>query len=370
LGRYAFRTGVLDNNSGGAARPQREISIARVLHQAGYATAVAGKWRQLSHLTTREDGQRWGWDEFLIWGVGGNEGQGINRYWDPVYIKNGQSLEGTKGKYGPDLLHEFVVDFIRRHRDRPFFVYYPMPLIHGPILPTPDTPKGEQPPGKKNRPLYAANIAYLDKLTGKLVAELDALGLRQKTLLVFTGDNGSVGVGTINGRPITGAKGSLLEGGSRVPLIASWPGTVPAGKVLKDLVDFSDFFPTFAEAAGAKLPQGVTIDGRSFAPQLRGQPGKPRDWIFVQLGRQWYVRSQGWKLTESGGLFDMQEAPFVEKPVPADTQDESARSARKRLQTVLDQLSPASGKVPREAKKPGKAGKKPRTGGAIQPGFV
>jgi arylsulfatase A len=99
--------------------------------------------------------------------------------------------------------------------------------------------------------------------------------------------------------------------------------------------------PTFADLAGAKLPAGVTFDGRSFAPQLRGQAGNPRDWIFVQLGNQWYVRNRRWKLTQAGELFDMTNAPFVEKPVPASEQPE----ARQQLQAVLDQLNPAAGKT-------------------------
>ncbi len=150
---------------------------------------------------------------------------------------------------------------------------------------------------------------------------------------------------TIGGRKINGVKGTMLEGGSRVPLIANWKGVAPAGRVLKDLVDFSDILPTFVEVAGAKLPQGVTIDGRSFAPQLRGQKGQPREWIYVQLGSRWYVRDDGWKLNQAGELFDMKDSPFVEELVPADAKNDAAVAARKRLQAVLDKLSPATGKT-------------------------
>ena len=167
--------------------------------------------------------------------------------------------------------------------------------------------------------LYNDNVAYLDKQVGALVAEIDKLGLRENTLIVFSTDNGTVGQpSTIGGRRINGVKGTMLEGGARVPLIANWKGVAPAGRVLKDLVDFSDMLPTFVEVAGAKLPQGVTIDGRSFAPQLRGQKGNPREWIYVQLGRRWYVRDDGWKLNQAGELFDMKDSPFVEQLVPAD----------------------------------------------------
>jgi arylsulfatase A len=155
--------------------------------------------------------------------------------------------------------------------------------------------------------------------------------------------NGNAPGATIGGRPLDGAKGSMLEGGSRVPLIASWPGTVAPGQVVNDLVDSSDFFPTFAELAGTALPSDTIIDGRSFAPRLRGEEGKSRTWIFNQLARNWYVRDAGWKLNQAGDLFDMSDAPFSEKLVAADSSDPAALAARQRLRLVLDQLNPAGG---------------------------
>lgn len=352
FGRYAFRTGVLDNGCGAAAQPDKEVCIAKTLQQAGYATALAGKWSQLAYLDTAEEGRVWGFDEFLRWDKSRGE-----RYWKPALNKNGQVVPVTDTSYGPDMLHEFVVDFIQRHRAEPFFVYYPTPLIHGPILSTPDS---QQAGGRKARgqgkgasSLYTDNIAYLDKLVGKLVAALDELHLREKTLIVFTGDNGSVPVGTINGRPVDGHKSQVNEGGSRVPLIANWQGVTPAGRVLQDLVGFSDFYATFAELAGAKLPEGLTFDSRSFAPQLRGEQGTPRQWTYVQLGAKWYARNDGWKLTEKGDLFDMRDAPFAQQPVPADAPSSAAKAAREQLQAVLDQLNPVAGETKTRAKADG-----------------
>ncbi len=173
---------------------------------------------------------------------------------------------------------------------------------------------------------------------------MEKLGLRERTLIVFAGDNGTqTRSRTVGGRQVIGQKGTMLEGGAHVPFVASWKGTTPAGKVIKDPIDFGDLLPTFAELAGAPLPAGVIYDGRSFAPQLRGQPGNPRDWIFVQLGARWYVRDLGWKLNEQGELFDLADAPFAEKLVSPDTQEPTARAARIRLQTALDRLNPAEG---------------------------
>jgi arylsulfatase A len=144
---------------------------------------------------------------------------------------------------------------------------------------------------------------------------------------------------------INGKKGSMLEGGSRVPFIASWPGTTPAGKVCKDMVSFADPHATFVEIAGAKLPEGMKFDGRSFLPQLRGEPGQPREWAYVQLGTKWFVRNAGFKLNEQGELFDMSDAPFVEKPLAAGADTEASKAARQRLTAVLAELNPAAGKT-------------------------
>jgi len=345
-GRYAFRTGGLTNQSwnpagGKGPKSSDEVGIAKTLKQAGYATCSAGKWRQVG-----ETPGDWGFDEWITDPTAGGW------YWQKSYTKNGKLVELDKEVYYEDVIYEFAMDFIKRHREGPFFLYYPSHLVHGPIVRTPDSA-----PGSKD--LYADNIAYLDKMVGKIVAEIERLGLRENTVILFAGDNGTARKsGTIGGRQINGAKASMWEGGTRVPLIASWKGTTPAGTVCKDMVDFSDFHATFADLAGANLPAGVTIDGRSFAPQLRGQKGNPREWIYVQLGKNWYVKERFWKLNQSGELYDMKDAPFVETLVPADTKDAEAIAARKRLQAVLDQLNPAGGKVEAVKPKTAKAGKK------------
>ena len=327
-GRYPFRTGMTSNGSALALRRRRnlEIMMPRMLKPAGYVSASVGKWNQLPLQPSD-----WGFDEYLRF-------QGSGLYWREEgglgrnsYTVNGEEKDLPEGKYLPDIMHDFLVDFITRHKDAPFYVHYPMSHVHAPIRRTPDT-------GTLRQNVYADNLSYMDKLVGKLVTELERLGLREKTLVVFTGDNGTAGRSLVNGKVISGAKGSMWEGGSRVPLIVNWPGTTPAGKVSQDLIDFSDFYPTFAEVAGAKLPEGLTIDGHSFAPQVKGQRGTPREWIYVELSGKCYVRSAPWKLTGEGELYDMKDAPFVEAAVAADTTDAEAVAARKHLQEVLDKL--------------------------------
>jgi arylsulfatase A len=258
----------------------------------------------------------------------------------------------AKDEYLPDIMHKFLADFMTRHQDKPFYAHYAMSHIHGPILRTPDSKAGAD-----VAQLYADNIAYMDKLVGQLVAELDRLHLRENTLVIFTGDNGTAHFGvdraSIGGRRLSGQKATMLEGGSRVPLIANWPGTTPAGKVNHDLTDFSDFFPTFAELGGAKLPDGVTIDGQSFAAQIKGEKGRPREWVYVELNGRSYVRDARYKLTNTGAMFDLKNAPFEEIPVVRDSPAPEVREVRKRLQAILEQHPTAPG-----GDKLGKAGKK------------
>ena len=144
---------------------------------------------------------------------------------------------------------------------------------------------------------------------------------------------------------IHGKKGSMLEGGSRVPFIASWPGVTPAGAVCKDIVSFADPHATFVELAGAKLPEGMKFDGRSLAPQLRGEKGTPREWAFVQLNAKWFVREAGFKMNDAAELFDMSDAPFVEKPIAPAEDTEASKAARQRLTAILAELNPSAGKT-------------------------
>ncbi len=349
-GRYPFRTGATSQDATGDVFSHTEQLTPKVLKSAGYVSSMIGKWGQLP-LTAGE----FGFDDYLQF-----KGSGV--YWNTQakgkeYLVNGKTLPLRDKEYMPDLMHKHLVNFITQNRDKPFFVHYSMSHVHTEILPTPDSVAD-------SKTLYADNISYMDKLVGQLVAELDRLKLRDKTLLVFMGDNGTAGgpsrFAKIGGRTVFGSKGSMQEGGALVPLIVNWPGVVPAGKVTSELIDSSDLLPTFAEFAGAKLPAGVTMDGRSFATQLQGGQGKPRDWAFVQLARNWYVREANFKLTQDGELFDMADAPFAETLVPKDSQDPAAVAARKRLQLALQQLNPAGGYVDQGGESGRHENKKPK----------
>jgi arylsulfatase A len=348
-GRYPFRTGLINNNSHNAIQPGHEVMIQTVLKKAGYATCSVGKWGQMSFGPGE-----WGFDEYLVF-------PGSGRYWraqTTSYKVNGEEKNLPPRTYLPEIMHDFAIGFINRHTDTPFFLYYPMSHIHGPIVRTPDSRPGASP-----EELYRENISYMDKLVGKLIAELDRLHLREKTVVLFTGDNGTARFGartaTVDGRSISGMKATMLEGGSRVPLLVNWPGVTPAGKVNHDLIDFSDFFGTFAELAGATLPDGVKLDSHSFAPQIKGQTGEPREWAYVELNGNSYIRNARFKLTNAGEFYDLSEAPWKETLLSANSADAAAIAGRAQLQAVLKGLPGAPGG---RVAPPGKAGKQKANG--------
>lgn len=260
-------------------------------------------------------------------------------------IQNGKSRDDLQGKYGPDVSCDYALDFIERHKTGPFLVYFPMALVHSPFVPTPDSKDWKKPKHKNNTKYFADMVAYMDKIVGRIVSKLGELGLRENTLFLFTGDNGthkSIKSKMPDGI-IQGDKGQTTDAGTRVPLIANQPGVVPAGKVNGDLVDFSDFVPTFAEAAGTEIPSDMPEDGRSFLPQLRGEKGNPREWIFCHYDPKWlgrkkatrFVRDKRWKLYAAGDLYDVPADTLEKNPNPPGPE---AATARKRLQAVLDSM--------------------------------
>lgn len=341
-GQHNFRNyvnfGVLD---------PKQKTFGHLLRDAGYATCVVGKWQLYGSVNqsaeVRGTGSlphQAGFDEHCLWQINDRG----SRYKNPVMVQNGKTLDNLKGKYGPDVSCDYALDFIEQHKTGPFLLYFPMALVHSPFVPTPDSEGWDKPEHKNNTKYFADMVAYMDKIVGRIVSKLDELGLRGNTLVLFTGDNGtnkSIKSKTKNGI-IQGDKGQTTDAGTRVPLIANQPGVVPSGKVCSDLVDFSDFVPTFAEAAGTEIPENMKVDGRSFLPQLSGKKGNPREWIFCHYDPRWgnrrkrrFVRDKRWKLYADGELYDVPADTLEQNPNPSDPE---AVAARKRLQAVLDSI--------------------------------
>lgn len=263
--------------------------LARVMKSAGYRTAIAGKWQINDFRIHPQCLSQMGFDDYCMWT--GGEGNPDNRhheristqrYWDP-YIHTKAGSRTYDGQFGPDIYNQFVLDFIEENKDKPFFVYYPMALTHGPLVHTPLEPNVTTPVDK-----HKAMVRYADVLLGKITKQLDTCGLLEKTLIIWTTDNGtSRGIrNRMNGRLVQGGKGETTENGINAPFIASCPGVVPSGIVSDALVDFSDIAPTFAAIAGTKLQDGFTYDGHSFAEVLTGDKLESnRSWILAMGGK-------------------------------------------------------------------------------------
>jgi arylsulfatase A len=334
-GRYAFRTGATNQDACSQVFTKAEKAIPYYLKPAGYASTMIGKWGQLP-----DEPSDFSFDEYLRF-----FGSGV--YWTEPgkkqnYRVNGADMILKENEYMPDLMHQKMVDFLTKNKNNQFFAYYSLSHVHGEIVRTPDSKP-------TTTDYYDDNIVYMDKLVGSLRKELDRLKLSDNTILIFFSDNGTAGghadAATIGGRRLSGQKGSMLEGGSLEPLIVYWPGVTPKGKVCDDLISSTDFLPTFADITGAALPKDIVLDGQSFKAQIQGKKGNPRNSLFVQLANNYWVRSLGWKLNQSGELFDMSKAPFEEIAVPADSKNDAAIAARKSLQAELDRLNPKGGYI-------------------------
>ncbi len=314
-------------------------TFANLLRQAGYATCIVGKW-QLGRDPALPD--RFGFEEACLW----QHLRRPPRYANPGLEMNGKQHDYTGGEYGPDLVEQYAEDFITRHRDRPFLLYYPMLLTHAPYQPTPDSPdwnpqaRGEA--RSRDQRHFGEMVSYMDKLVGKLIGHLESEGLRQQTLVMFLGDNGT-GRGVISRmgeRSVEGGKGMTNSRGMHVPLVVNWPGQTGPPRVCGDLVDSTDFLPTLCAAAGVLLPKDLPCDGRSFLPQIKGQAGEPREWIYCwysprgDVPRE-FAFDQSFKRYSTGEFFDLKSDPDETKPLAIAALGGAAAEAAERLGNAL-----------------------------------
>lgn len=323
--------------------PKTEPTFAQHFKKEGYATAVAGKWQLLTSnagITPQEAG----FDTWLLWNIPGG---GRERYWNPSLMQNGTLLELPNKSFGPTVITDFLIEFMTENKDRPFLAYYPMILPHNPFVPTPDSKNPQSKDAKQN---FIDMVQYIDTCVGRIEDALIELGIRDNTLIVFTGDNGtneSISSAWGEGQ-LRGGKGYTRDHGTHVPLIANLPGTIPAGQVNDDLICFSDFFTTLVEAAGLPAKEISKGDGWSFWPQCLGKPGKKRTWIYgYYFPRPYskkyndkyshfeihYARNKRYKLYSDGRFFDT--ANDVLETSPLDHKEELA-ALRAELQAVLD----------------------------------
>ncbi|MCX6909104.1 MAG: sulfatase-like hydrolase/transferase [Verrucomicrobia bacterium] len=340
-----------------------QTTFGHLFRDAGYATCIVGKW-QLGGSVAENTAKHFGFDEHCLYHIHGTpkdrgkdtSDEYSSRYINPGLVMNGQTKKFSGNVYAPDICNDFVLDYLTRHASpgKAFFLYYPMMLTHAPFDPTPDSSDYPGKNGAKRSGFehYQDMVAYNDKLIGKILDKLDQLGLRNNTLLLFTGDNGTPGKFTVemnDGTPIHSGKGETARAGLHVPLVANWPGTIPAGKVCGDLVDVTDVLPTICDAAGTKLPPDFLTDGRSFFPQLRGEKGNPREWIY-----RWYCPlmnkpqrtvemafTRDFKLYKTGEFYDWRTDSGEEKPLKIAKLTGVATEAAKTLQAAIAQFKEA-----------------------------
>lgn len=335
-GRYGVRTGWLNQMYHGPTPRDHldpnEITFASVLKSRGYATGLAGKWH-LGSIATRprmilENGfdEYHAWAQFALPPGARFDGSLDQKYWHPALIENGRFVPTTPRDYGPDLECRWLIDFMRRHRDRPFLAYWPMCLPHEPHEPTPNA---SVPDGRRAGGLQGS-IEYMDTLVGRIVVALDELKLRDNTIILFCGDNG----------PAEAGKGELTEPGVRVPMIVAGPGVQRRGVAIEDLVDLSDVLPTLADLAGAATPRGIALDGRSFAPALRGIRGQGRAWIASFMDDRAIIRTARWLLEGDGKLYDCHDAGTGRRAYRdvTDSRAPEVVDARRNLDSILSRL--------------------------------
>ncbi|MCZ6673270.1 MAG: sulfatase-like hydrolase/transferase, partial [Verrucomicrobia bacterium] len=359
-GKYPFNHGSV--TWGDFPKSEEPYTFSNLLQEAGYRTGIAGKWQLCLMQDDLDHPQRLGFHNSNLFGW--HEGP---RYYEPMIYHNRKVRDDTLGHYGPDLYVHSLIEFMKANRDGPFLAYYPMAVAHD----VTDDLKKPVPHGPFNRyDSYSEMVSEMDRAVGRLVAALNALQIREKTLILFAADNGTPVqmiiradlegqfvrtpvVSRRNGRIVPGGKGTLFNGGTSVPMIANWQGTIAPGQVVNDLVDFSDYLPTFCDLAGAQMPPDRQLDGHSFAQLLRGTGGSPRKWAFSEeavtpkpggvepvgenSGLKW-VRTANWKLYTDGRLFNMQKDDLEQRPLFIGEDTKKQAGERARLTAALKNL--------------------------------
>jgi arylsulfatase A-like enzyme len=298
--RYSLLTGhhlghgyIRANNPQVPLRPE-DNTVSETLKEAGYTTAVIGKWG-LGDSETTGSPNRQGFDySFGFLGT-----RDAHSHYPTHLFRNETAVEIPQGTYSEDLFLTEALDFIGRSSDKPFFLYLPLTLPHGPYEVPSDEPYSNEswPQDAKS---YAAMITRLDSDVGRIFGRLRELGIDENTVVFVSSDNGAPQSGFFNSNgPLSGVKRGLYEGGVRVPMIVRWPGTIAPGQVSPQVWAFWDFLPTIAEIAGAKV--SATIDGISVLPGMLGKPQQehaPLYWEFHEKNDKGViqaVRMESWK---------------------------------------------------------------------------
>ena len=302
--------------------PLTEATMADVLKSAGYVTGAVGKW----HLGLAKHFHPFkrGFDEFFGF-LHGNHSfvdSGLGTF-NPI-LRDTEPVD--EKEYLTDAFSREAVAFVERHRKEPFFLYLAYNAVHTPMQAPPRYKDSFTHITDKKRRIYAGMLTAMDEGIGNLLAKLRELGLEKDTLLFFINDNG--GPTSANGSrndPLRATKGTMYEGGIRVPFMVQWPGRLKAGGVYDQPVISLDILPTMAAAGGAELPSGRKLDGVNLLPYLRGEKKQPpHEILFWRSAQNHALRKGNWKLVKMGdetGLFNLASDIGESKDLKAEKPD-------------------------------------------------
>ena len=316
---------------------KQEIVFSQLLKKNGYKTLIAGKWQ----LGKEKDlPQHFGFDEHILWQHKLTRTDSLGhdtRYPNPVLEVNGVNKKFKNGSFGPDVIVDYINDFVNKNKDEKFLVYYPMLLTHCPFVPTPDSDDFD--PEDNGSKIYRGNakyfgdmVSYMDKMVGRIFDNLKKQNLLKNTLIIFTSDNGNdAPIVSLNSEgEVLWGKGQTTDNGTHVPLIISWKDKIKPGSLDSSLVDFSDFLPTLCEVSGSNLPENKGIDGISFLPQILGLKNDKKKFIhswyyprpyYSDSNDNWgtkefeWTRNKTFKLYSDGRFYNVKDDFYEKTPI-------------------------------------------------------
>ena len=326
-------------------------TFGNLFQENGYKTSIVGKWQLNGVQFDLENNQNLdrpydaGFDEYCLWWLT----ERGDRFANPNIFQNGKKIETTIDDYGPNIFSNFIVDYIERNKNTPFFVYYPMALVHDPFRPTPDSQDWNDISKRNigNNPKYFSEmVTYMDKVIGEISDALTKNNLDKNTILIFLGDNGTdTKVTTLNnGNQIQGSKGRTIKHASNVPLIINWNTKIKNYRVSNALIDLTDFYATFEDILNVKNYESY---GKSLIPLLLDDSYLERDVLVTYYNPMWstrgldrgiFAQSKDYKLYKKGKFFKYSEDIYEKRPISTTDLTEKENEVYNLLKKSLDTI--------------------------------
>ena len=329
----------------------KEKTFGNLFQDNGYKTLVAGKWQlngvqfKLDDYTDLKRPYTFGFDSYMLWWLA----ERGSRFANPVLVNNEKKIDTSIDDYGPEIVSDYIVDFINEHSNSPFFIYYPMMLVHDPFLPTPNSKNWENEQNRlnSNNPEYFPEmVSYMDSTVGKIINTLKNNNIDDNTIIIFLGDNGTDRkVFTKNNNVLVkGSKGLTNKYGTNVPLIISWSKLKKIKNEQTPLVDLIDFYSTFEDLLNVEKK---TSNGVSLLPLLLGENFDERKYITTYYNPMWgslyknravYIQNKKYKLYKSGSFYNYQLDPEEMYPLSLKSLDESIMNLHTEMDSILKKV--------------------------------